>query len=202
MLATVLAAGLLASGCGSDKADNSDAGMRPDGGGQQTTAAPKGTLQLGQPAVTAGAKNPMRGPGGGQLEMTATTVVYLPATKTYKPQNAQGFMTIILMLKPVGDIAAMPSAPIDGGGWSYITPDGRAIESGNGVSSSVNPDNYGWPTTIAGATVGWSESWEINPDQAGGTLVYVDGAKKTYRWQIPATDSGPQVDEVKKALGG
>jgi hypothetical protein len=198
MLIAVLAAGLLASGCGSDKADSTDAGMKPDGG-QQTAAAPKGTLQLGQAAITAGAKSPFRGPGGGQLEITPTSVIYSPKTRSLTPKNGQ-FLTVIFMLRPVGDIAAMETAPIDGGGWTYITPDGKALEQGNGESFSVTLNDYNRPMTVVGASVGSSESWDITVAQAGGVLQYTDGAKKTYRWQIPAADTGPQVDEVKKAL--
>jgi hypothetical protein len=227
--ALAIATGLLSAGCGSDNADKTNPGMQPapattagkpavdcsdlgitmeewtlncqgqppQSAAAQPAAAP---LQLGQAATTAGAVNPIRGPGGGTLDITPTSVVYTSGSRSTKPENGQ-FLTLVFTMKPAGDIAAMPTAPIDGGGWHYITPDGQALEQGHGNGFTYTANGFGRPMTVVGATVNATESWDITTTQAGGIVQYTDGAGKTYRWQVPAVDTGPHADAVKKALG-
>ncbi|MEU1293769.1 hypothetical protein ABZ439_15230 [Streptomyces sp. NPDC005840] len=56
-------------------------------------------------------------------------------------------------------------------------------------------------TTPTGSYQWRSQAFDLTPAQAnGGTLIYIDGAEKAFRWEMPSVDTGPNIDEIKKQL--
>lgn len=162
---------------------------------QQAEPPAEETLQLGTPAETVGSG------GTGTLEVTPDTVVYAKESIGSTPDNDL-FAVVAIKLKPTSAVAAGEAAPIDGGGWKWVSPDGQAVDTGHGTASNVTPDGFTAGGEIQPGTHEWaSAAFDLTEDQAkGGTLMYVDGEGAAYRWEIPAQDSGPQVDKLKQAL--
>lgn len=158
-------------------------------------ATPAVGLKLGEPAETVGSG------GTGRLQLTPTTIAYLPAgASSEKPEN-EAFAFVTVKTQPTTAVAAAQAAPISGGGWSWIAPDGQAIEQGNGAAFNVVAEGFNAGGPIQPGSFAWDgQVFDLKTVQAGGTLVYVDGAGTAYRWAMPKTDSGPQVADVKKAL--
>lgn len=156
-------------------------------------------LQLGQSASTAGDPHPIDGPGGGVLEITPTSVIYLKKTHFDEVPSNGRFVVITMKVRPMTAAPAAEMAPANGGGWTYIAPDGQAIGFGDGTSMGA-PQGFNGGGVIEPGTYQWdSESFDIDPSQVGGALMYKDGDGNTYRWKLPATDQGPQVAKVKKS---
>lgn len=171
-------------------------------GSQPSTPPPAGPdLPFGQPAVTAGAKNPVAGPGGGTLEITPVAAVYRTADGINRPDSGL-FLTVGFKNKAV-DGTPKGTAPIEGGGWTYIAPDGQALEQGNGSHAfSVTANNFNDVGPYQPGTFSYdAETWDISEAQRGGTILYTDGDGKTYRWTVPAQDGGPEVEKLKTDLG-
>lgn len=145
----------------------------------QVEASPK----LGTPARTTGDG------GTGVLEITPDTVVFVFAVVTMKD-------------KAVTAVAADEPAPISGGGWKWMAPDGEMIDVGGGNGFNVVMDKYNNADPVQPGAWQWrSQVFDLTPAQAkGGTLIYIDGEEKAHRWQMPSTDSGPNVVEVKQQL--
>jgi hypothetical protein len=141
------------------------------------------------------------GGGTGRLQLTPTSVAYLPSGSTFdKPQN-EAFAFVAVKVQPMTAVAAAQAAPITGGGWSWIAPDGQAIEQGNGEAYNVVAESFNAGGPIQPGSFQWDgQVFDLKTVQAGGTLMYVDGAGTAYRWAMPKTDSGPQVEQVKKEL--
>ena len=100
------------------------------------------TLAWGKTAKTVGAQGPADGsPGGGDLEVTPTTVVY---AKTAMGNTAANGVYAIITVKDqaTGRIAATESAPIENGGWQWITADWQALDEGENDASSITPNGF------------------------------------------------------------
>jgi hypothetical protein len=171
-------------------------------GGNGTTSTQ--SLAWGKPAKTVGAQTPADGgPGGGDLEVTPTTVVY--AKTAMGSTSANGTFAIITVKdKATGSTAAAESAPIEGGGWQWIAPDGQALDEGENEASGVVPNGFGGGGMIKAGTWHWDTiAFDLTQAQArGGMIVYTDGAGATFKWKVPATDQGPEVAAVKKGMEG
>ncbi|MBT2386817.1 hypothetical protein [Streptomyces sp. ISL-11] len=154
------------------------------------------TLLLGKSAETVGAG------GGGRLELTPTSVVHATKTKTDKPEHGL-FVIVTVKVRPTTDAAAAETAPLQRGGWSWLTPDGQAVGPGDGTAADVFLDGFdsGGPIQ-AGASKWRTKTFDISTAQRGGTLTYTDGAAHTFRWKIPAEDTGPQTAQLKKLTTG
>ncbi|MCX4231975.1 hypothetical protein [Streptomyces ortus] len=153
------------------------------------------TLDLGEPAKTTGDG------GTGVLEITPDTVVY--AKEAAGETAANGLFAVVTMKdKAMTAVAADEPAPISGGGWKWMAPDGEMIEFDSGNSANVVMDKYNNADPVQPGGYQWrSQAFDLTPAQAkGGTLIYIDGEEKAFRWKMPAADAGPNVAEVKKQL--
>ncbi|MFH8788348.1 hypothetical protein [Streptomyces roseoverticillatus] len=163
--------------------------------GSSPSAAPAGPsaepLALGKGTETVGAG------GGGKLDITPVSVVYAAKTATDKPSHGL-YAVVAVQERPMTDVAAAETTPTEKGGWQWIAADGQAVSAEPNVF--VPGLDAGGPIR-AGATQLRARTFDIAAAQRGGTLTYTDGEGKTFRWQIPAQDSGPQAAKVKKALG-
>lgn len=172
-----------------------------DAAGAQAGASPSEItpVKLGTPVTTAGTRFQN---GGGSLEVTPTSVLYLAEIQGVKAENAV-FAVVTVKDRPTGR-AAGESAPVEGGGWEWVAPDGEAIEAGNGAAGELAPiDGFDGEGVIQGGTFAWSSQvFDLAEAQRAGTLDYVDGKGATHRWQMPAKDLGPQVAELKEKLAG
>ncbi|MFF7725007.1 hypothetical protein [Streptomyces sp. NPDC008001] len=175
--------------CSSEtKAETKSAGSSPS-----SAAAPAaGPLAMGKGTETVGAG------GGGKLDITPVSVVYAAKTATDKPSRGL-YAVVAVQERPLTDTAAAETTPTEKGGWQWIANDGQAVDSEANVF--LPGFDAGGPIR-AGATQVRARTFDIAAAQRGGTLTYTDGEGKTFRWQIPAQDSGPQVPQVKKALAG
>jgi hypothetical protein len=83
-----------------------------------------------------------------------------------------------------------------------MAPDGEMVAFDSGNSSNVVMDKYSNADPVQPGAYQWrARVFDLTPAQAkGGTLIYVDGEEKAFRWKMPATDAGPSVAEVKKQL--
>lgn len=157
-------------------------------------------MKLGKAARTEGAQTPVGGPGGGTLEITPTTVVYSRDGIGETPENGE-FAVVTLKEKPLSDHAVAESAPMEGGGWKWIAPDGQAVDEGNGTSFNVVPETYSGGGAIQPGSWAWDvAAFDLSEAQRGGTLLYTDGAGVSYRWKMPAEDAGPEVGKLKAEL--
>ncbi|MFJ7895859.1 hypothetical protein [Streptomyces anthocyanicus] len=173
----------------------------PTGGGEPSGGAPSGGpeggegLKLGAPAQTTGDG------GTGVLEITPDTVVF---AKTGSGETAENglFAVVTMRDKATTAVAADEPAPISGGGWKWMAPDGEMVDTQVGNAFNVVMDKYNNADPVQPGGYQWrSQVFDLTPAQAkGGTLIYIDGENKAHRWQMPSTDSGPNVAEVKKQL--
>ncbi|GHJ04840.1 hypothetical protein TPA0906_67050 [Streptomyces olivaceus] len=157
----------------------------------QVEASPK----FGTPAQTAGDG------GTGVLEITPDTVVFVKEGGGEKAANGV-FAVVATKDKAVGDVAADEPAPISGGGWKWMASDGEMIDAGGGNAFNVVMDKYNNADPVQPGAYQWrAQVFDLTPAQGkGGTLIYIDGENKAHRWQMPSTDSGPHVAEVKAQL--
>lgn len=162
----------------------------PSGGGEGGEG-----LKLGAPAQTAGDG------GTGVLEITPDTVVFVKEGSGETAENGL-FAVVTMKDRASADVAADEPAPISGGGWTWMAPDGEMIGWDSGNSTNVTLDKYSGADPVQPGAYQWrSQVFDLTPAQAkGGTLIYIDGENKAHRWQMPSTDSGPHVAEVKKQL--
>jgi hypothetical protein len=171
-----------------------------DGGNSQGEQ----TLTWGKTARTVGAQSPATGAqGGGPLEVTPTTVLY--AKSAMGNTSANGTYAIITVKdRAYGRIAATESAPIEGGGWQWIAPDGQALDEGENDASSITPDGFTGGGMVKAGTYQWKTiAFDLAPAQAkGGTIAYTDGNGVVYEWKVPTTDSGPELSALKKGMEG
>src|ERR1044072_3661726 len=99
-------------------------------------------MQLGKTVETIGAQAPADGsPGGGGLEVTPTTVVYQKEAMGSTAVNGV-FAIITVKDRAPNAAAAAESAPIEGGGWQWIAPDGQALDEGENEASSITPNGF------------------------------------------------------------
>ncbi|GGY05926.1 hypothetical protein GCM10010324_61000 [Streptomyces hiroshimensis] len=147
---------------------------------------------MGQGTETVGAGS------GGKLEITPMSVVYAAKTATDKPTRGL-FAVVTVKERPMTDVAAAETTPTEKGGWQWIAADGQA--SNNEANIFLKGFDSGGPIR-SGASQVRARTFDISNAQRGGILRYTDGEGKTFRWTIPAQDSGPQADQVKKVLAG
>ncbi|MFH8610971.1 hypothetical protein ACH4D5_26195 [Streptomyces sp. NPDC018029] len=171
------------------------AGKEGAGTGGDGTEGQAKTRKLGEPAQTIGDG------GTGVLQITPDTVAYVKEDSGEPAENGV-FAVVTMKDKAMTGAPADEVAPISGGGWSWIAPDGESIDSDNGNSSSITIDKYNNADPVQPGTYQWRmQAFDLTPAQAaGGTLIYVDGEETAHRWKMPATDSGPHVAELKKQL--
>ncbi|MFE9382364.1 hypothetical protein ACFYMO_03870 [Streptomyces sp. NPDC007025] len=165
-----------------------------NGGKPRKPEQPK-NHKLGEAQTTIG------GDGTGELEITPTTVVYVDKATGETPDNDL-FAVVTTKDKATNAVDTSEEAPAGGGGWKWATPDGQAIGDGDGDAAfNVTPEHFNGGGNIAAGTWAWDSAvFDLSDAQRGGTLLYTDGAGTTYRWKMPKTDSGPDVDKLKKDL--
>jgi hypothetical protein len=170
-------------------------GSESPGGGSTGGSEGGEGLALGEAAQTTGDG------GTGVLEITPDTVVFSLTGSGETAENGV-FAVVTMKDKAMTAVAADEPAPISGGGWTWMTPDGEMIGWDSGNSSNVTLDKYSGADPVQPGGYQWrSQVFDLTPAQAkGGTLIYIDGENKAHRWKMPATDSGPHVAEVKKQL--
>lgn len=160
---------------------------------------PTPTIASGQPLGTS-VQTDGDAAGGGVLEITPTSVIYLAKTFSDKPANGQ-FLVVTVKDKAMTAAPASETAPMGGGGWTYIAPDGQAISTLSGNATSVVPDGFEGGGAVEPGTFQWSSNaFDISPKQAGGTILYKDGSGKSTRWKVPATTTGPEAAKVQASL--
>lgn len=170
-------------------------------GGDGTTGTEK--LTFGKMATTVGAQSPADGGVGGEtLEVTPSTVVY--QKEAMASTSANGLFAIIAVKDRAPAGKAAESAPIEGGGWQWIAPDGQALDAGENDASSITPRGFtGGGSIPAGAWAWDTVAFDLSKAQAnGGMLVYTDGVGATFQWKVPAVDSGPELAKLKKGMEG
>jgi hypothetical protein len=151
-------------------------------------------LPLGQAAETVGAG------GTGRLQITPTSIVYTTGSTVTRPTKAV-FAFIAYKARAMTAVAADQAAPVDGGGWSWIAPDGQAIAQGNGEAANLVADSFNAGRTVQpGSFVLDGAAFDLDTVQAGGTLVYTDGQGQAFRWTMPKQDAGPEAEQLKKEL--
>lgn len=213
LLATAATACLALTAC--NGTTGGDADPKPTAtpsAGRPTTALPSATVSpststgsgngsaaqaLGTSARTVGAKFV------GIVEITPTTVVYAKAgggqTSRY------GTFVVITTLDTSLSANAADEETTDGtgAGWRWIGSNGQTVSEGKGNAFKVSIPGYDSLGRIEpGARQNRAEVFDLTPEQAkGGTLVYTDSTKASYRWKIPAADAGPEVAAVKQRLG-
>lgn len=208
--AILLAACLPLTACGGSKptAGPTVSASAPSTGGSTPSGTPSSSpmgspmqgMRLGEPARTDGAAHPAVGSGGGVLELTPVSVVYAKAATATTPKNGL-FAVVAIKARSLTAVAAAETAPITGGGWQWIAPDGQAISTMVGNANNVTPDGFMASGPVQPGTYQLSsEAFDISAAQKGGTLMYTDGSGAVYRWKVPAADSGPQAAQLAKAL--
>ncbi|MFG3127318.1 hypothetical protein ACGFZU_06410 [Streptomyces tendae] len=170
-------------------------------GGEPSSEEPSGGGEGGE-GLALGSSAQTTGDGGtGVLEITPDTIVF---SKTGSGEAAENgvFAVVTMKDKAMTAVAADEPAPISGGGWTWMAPDGEMIGWDSGNSSYVTMDKYNGADPVQpGAYQRRAQVFDLTPAQAkGGTLIYIDGENKAHRWKMPSTDSGPNVAEVKKQL--
>ncbi|MFE4818649.1 hypothetical protein ACFRFU_19880 [Streptomyces sp. NPDC056704] len=193
--AALLLAALTACGSSSGGDDKAEPSTAKTAGPASKPSQPEKGLAFGKPAKTTGDG------GAGILEITPDTVVF---TKEASGETAANgvFVVVTMKDKAVTAVAADEPAPIGGGGWKWMAPDGEMVGFDTGNSSNVTMDRYSNADPVQPGSYQWrSQVFDLTAAQAkGGTLIYIDGAEKAFRWEMPSTDTGPNVAEVKKQL--
>ncbi|GAA4799469.1 hypothetical protein [Streptomyces ziwulingensis] len=197
--AVILLAALTGCGGSDEGSDTAEtptaAAAEPDPSGQPTAGQVEEGMQLGDPAQTAG-------DGGiGVLQITPDTVVFVKEATGETPANGV-FAVVAMKDKAMTGAAADEVAPISGGGWKWMAPDGEMVGWDSGNATGVTPDKYSNAEPIQPGAWQWrSQTFDLTPAQAeGGTLIYVDGNEAAHRWEMPTTDSGPNAADLKKRL--
>ncbi|MFD7291812.1 hypothetical protein ACFV9W_00865 [Streptomyces sp. NPDC059897] len=172
----------------------SDEGGDASAGPEEAAGAGK-DMTLGESAQTGGDE------GTGVLHITPDTVVFTKKSTGATAKNGL-FAVVVMKDKAMTAVAADEPAPVSGGGWQWRTPDGETIGFDSGNSSTVAFDKYDGADPVQPGSWQWrSQVFDLTPAQAkGGTLVYVDGDDQAHAWKMPATDSGPNVADVKAKL--
>lgn len=194
--AAILLAGLTACGGNGDDS-KADPAPKESATASRTAATvdDSQTLKLGESADTTG-------DGGiGVLQVTPDTIVF---TKQASGETAaNGIFAVVTMKdKATTAVAANEPAPISGGGWKWMAADGEMVAFDSGNSSNVVIDKYNNAGAIQPGAYQWRlQAFDLTPAQAkDGTLIYVDGAEKAFRWKMPSTNAGPNASEVKAQL--
>ncbi|MGA5767459.1 hypothetical protein ACPC36_08245 [Streptomyces pseudogriseolus] len=196
--AALLLAALTACGGGDDSSEPAEA--KPPVASAEPSEEPtpgtvEGSAKLGTPARTTGDG------GTGVLEITPDTVVFVKEGAGETAANGL-FAVVTMKDKAMTAVAADEPAPISGGGWKWMTADGEMVDTQSGNAFNVVMDKYNNSDPVQPGGWQWrSQVFDLTPEQAkDGTLIYIDGEEKAHRWQMPSTDSGPNVAEVKKQL--
>ncbi|MFT2014607.1 hypothetical protein ACMA1D_01980 [Streptomyces sp. 796.1] len=191
--------------CSDDSGGSGDKGAPHTEPGTSAPADPSADTSKGK-GLPLGKAAPTIGAGGtGSLEITPTAVTYTPTASQgmLKPANGR-YAVIAYKARSVTAVAADETAPADSGGWTWTAPDGQSVTTLDGEATSVTPAGYTNSGPVQPGAYQWrSVAFDLTPAQAkGGQLVYTDGEQKTHTWTIPATDSGPEADKLKKAVLG
>ncbi|CAL9665981.1 hypothetical protein SUDANB1_07214 [Streptomyces sp. enrichment culture] len=195
--AALLLAALTACGGGDDSDNSSKPSAAPTSepapGAEPTTA--ETDLKLGESARTTGDG------GAGVLEITPDTIVFTKEGGSETAENGM-FAVVTMKDKAMTAVAADEPAPISGGGWKWMAADGEMVDTQVGNAFNVTMDKYNNADPVQPGAYQWrSQVFDLTPAQAkGGTLIYIDGEEKAHRWEMPSTDSGPNVAEVEKQL--
>ncbi|OKH98162.1 hypothetical protein A6A06_28550 [Streptomyces sp. CB02923] len=148
---------------------------------------------LGTTAHTAGS-------GGGMLDLTPSSVVYVPRTKSKTPVNGT-YAVVAYKARSTTAVAATETTPTANGGWRWTARDGRTVTTLTGNATSVTPNGFNGSGPVKPGSDQWrSRTFDLPKSQHGGTLAYTDGKGRVHRWAIPAKDSGPETAKLKKAL--
>lgn len=200
-LATAALLCLPIAACSSDDSgDKPNTASNPDKKADGPKSAADKPMPLGKGAETSGSPDPVEGPGGGLLEITPTTVVYAKAATGETAENGE-FAIIAYKARSTKPVAAAESAPIENGGWEWVAPGGQAVDTQSGNATNVTPDGYDGGGTVKPGTYQWrTQAFDITTAQRGGTITYTDGDGTTWRWTMPAKDTGPDLTKLKAAI--
>ncbi|MFE0353567.1 hypothetical protein ACFW2I_08745 [Streptomyces nigra] len=193
----LLAALTACGGNGDDSSSKPEAA--PTSEPAQSSEPSAGTVEesakLGTPARTTGDG------GTGVLEITPDTVVFTKQGGSETSANGT-FVVVTMKDKAMTAVAADEPAPITGQGWKWMAPDGEMIGWDSGNSTSVTLGKFENADPVQPGAWQWrSQVFDLTEAQAkGGVLIYIDGEDKAHRWQMPSTNSGPNVAAVKKEL--
>lgn len=205
LLATAAAACLALTACHNDNNGNAAKSPTtpPPTAPSPTTPAPSPSAPdtgpaaqaFGEPSRTVGANTV------GILEITPMSVVYVK--KGGGQTSKYGTFAIVTMdEKSLSANPASETLVAKGGGWHWLTPDGRRIAEDSGNAAKVALTKFRHSDAIVpGAHQLRAKVFDLTPAQAkGGRIDYTDGTASSDRWTVPAKDSGPQVADVKKEL--
>lgn len=195
----LLLAALTACGGGDG---NDDSAAKPEASATDPVPTESGTpgeveksLKFGTPAQTTGDG------GTGVLQITPDSVVF---TKQAAGETAANgvFAVVTMKDKAMTAVAADEPAPISGGGWKWMAPDGETIDMDGGNAFNIVVDKYNNADPVQPGTWQWRlKAFDLTEAQAkGGTLIYIDGEEKAFRWEMPSTDSGPNAADLKQQL--
>lgn len=199
---TIAALALTACGSSGTTDEGKQASSNPPAASAPPQPPEVKALALGKTAHTAGSNHPVAGSGGGVLDLTPTSVVYVPSGTGQTPVNGT-YAVVAYKARSATAVAAAETAPAENGGWQWIAPDGQAVSTMDGDATSVTPDGFLGSGAVALGSYQWrSQAFDLTKAQHGGQLVYTDGEGKTYRWKMPSTDAGSEVAKLKKALAG
>lgn len=201
---------LLLSGCGGeDRAAEPEASVSESvsvpGPEPEPTLDPE-VVDPGPPVVQelgVGGTAEVPGVDGGIVNVTLNGNVYLEG---YLPEGEAGLPLVLSWtLANEGAVPARLLAPIEGGGWVWLTPDGQALDFyGNGVSGAEWPGET--PVMHAQPVVpGTREENRINElvvPAPGGQVAYIDQlGNRVAVWDVPPQMSGSGYEGVLEVLG-
>jgi len=198
--AALLLAALTACGGGSD-GDEAEAAPKESVAAEPTPSEEPAAEQAEQD-LTFGTPARTTGDGGtGVLEITPDTVVFAKEAAGETSEHGT-FVVVTMKDKAATAVAADEPAPISGGGWKWMASDGEMINAGGGAAYNITVEKYNNADPVQPGAYQWRlQAFDLTPEQAkGGTLIYVDGEEKAFRWKMPSKDAGPSVAELKQQL--
>lgn len=140
---------------------------------------------------------------GGELQVTLNGMVYLAG---YLPEGEPGVPLVLsYTLANEGDVPARLLAPIEGGGWVWLTPGGEALDMyqigllGSEWSGQV-PAMHAQP--VVAGTREENRISEVVVPEPGGQVAYVDqSGHRVAVWDVPAQRTGSGYEGVLEVLG-
>ncbi|MBB5116850.1 hypothetical protein [Streptomyces eurocidicus] len=109
--------------------------------------------------------------------------------------SAKNGLLVVIAVKEraSGAVAAAQATSLDGGGWTWVAPDGKATATGDGNGSAiVNGGGHG-NELEAGTYDETRVAFDIPESARGGMLMFKDSNSHLFKWQMPAKDAGPQI---------
>ncbi|WP_171166386.1 hypothetical protein [Streptomyces sp. I05A-00742] len=110
------------------------------------------------------------------------------------------FAVISVKEKATRAAPAAQAVSLDGGGWKWVAPDGRATDSGSGNGAAI-VQGGGHGNIVQPGTYDLTQvAFDIPEAARGGTLMFLDARGHIFRWKVPAKDSGPGAAELARKV--